>query len=583
MSWLVVGTIGALEGIYGRTQYLGDWISYLNVSRAVSALDWRGIFDPMWNPGYPALVALARGIFPHTAEGEWSAITLLNWLIFLMAYASWRYLIRQAIEFYEPSLTGLRDHPIVLWTTSCAFLSCALCLDRVSSVCPDLLVATLFILAAAQILSLLNRPGAIRAIGLGVTLGVGCWVKGVFLSFAGIFLLVLLLLACRSKRFHWRIWVISAFVYLAIFVPYVAAISRSYGQVSLGASGALNYAFHVNHLPHWMNWQGGPVAFGAPLHPTRQLLMDLPVFEFGAPFRTTYPPFNNLAYWYQGSRTFYSLKLQIIAVAHTLYVLGGIVKRSPFLCALGLALFAIMLKREWRISFQSLARVFWPLLLPAILGIATYLAVHIEDRYISPFCLIFSLIPLLLLLDPALKSKRVLVAFLLVIYMGGAAADLNVTDGSTFKAALRRDDFRRDPQWKLSAALPSYGLQSGDAIALVNDKRQAYRCHWAYVSNLRIVAEFGSLPWKLAPWDRTRFDHIAAEPADEDYGLIFWKKLTPERRGQVIDVFRRAGARAVLALSGPDAAPEPGWQEVAGTNAWIYSFGSHTAAAPGQR
>src|SRR5260370_779166 len=108
VSWLIVGTLGAFEGIYGRTQYLGDWISYLNVSRAVSGLNWKGIFDPMWSPGYPVLVALARAIFPQTAEGEWNAINLLNWLIFLMAYGCWLYLIRQALEFYEPSLTGFR-------------------------------------------------------------------------------------------------------------------------------------------------------------------------------------------------------------------------------------------------------------------------------------------------------------------------------------------------------------------------------------------------------------------------------------------------------------------------------------------
>src|SRR6202012_4736929 len=56
LSWLLVGILGAVEGLYGRTQYLGDWLCYLNVSRAVSSLDWKGIFDPMWNAGYPILV-----------------------------------------------------------------------------------------------------------------------------------------------------------------------------------------------------------------------------------------------------------------------------------------------------------------------------------------------------------------------------------------------------------------------------------------------------------------------------------------------------------------------------------------------
>jgi len=88
-----------VEGIYGRTNYLGDWISYLNVSRAISSHDWKCIFDPMWNAGYPALVFLARSFAPPTAVGEWYAITALNWIIFLATYASLRYLLRQRRNF----------------------------------------------------------------------------------------------------------------------------------------------------------------------------------------------------------------------------------------------------------------------------------------------------------------------------------------------------------------------------------------------------------------------------------------------------------------------------------------------------
>jgi hypothetical protein len=571
VSWLVIATLGALEGMYGRTQYLGDWISYLNVSRAVSALNWRGIFDPMWNPCYPALVALVRLIFPHTAEGEWNAITLLNWLIFLMAYGSWRYLIRAAIAFYDPSLLRLRNNPVVLWTGCCAFLTSALCLDRVSNVCPDLLVTALFLLATAQTLSLLNRPSASRAVTLGMALGVGYWTKSVFLPFAGVFFLILIL-ARSSKRLSWRLLTVSAFICLAMFASYGSAISWSYGQFTLGVSGPLNYAFHVNHLPHWTNWQGDPAVFGTPVHRTKQVVRDLPVFEFVAPFRTTYPPYNNMAYWYQGSRNSYSLKLQTLAIARSFYFLASIVKANPYLWALALALFAVALKRDWRVSLQAAVKRLWPLFLPAVLALAIYLAVHVEDRYLSAFCLIFSLLPLLPLLNPSLPSKRILVGFLLVIYTLGAAAELKAVDGPAFRSAMGRGDFHLDPQWKLSAALPAYGLQRGDTVAIIDDDNPVYRCHWAYVSDLTIVAEFGSLPWSLAPWDRTRFEHRISEAADEDYALLFWNKLSPERRAQVIDAFRDSGARAIVALSGPKATPEPGWKQIAGTNAWIYRF-----------
>jgi hypothetical protein len=428
---------------------------------------------------------------------------------------------------------------------------------------------------------MVNRPSGVRAIGLGIVLGAGCWVKGVFLSFSVVFLLVLLLL-CRSKKLSLRFLGVAVFVFLIIFMPFVAGISKSYGQFTVGASGMLNYAFHVNHLPHWTNWQGGPVGFGMPLNPTRQLIKDLPIFEFGTPFRTTYPPYNNMSYWYRGATKFFSLKLQFIATGRAFYFLASIVKWNPFLCALALALFAMTLKSEWRNSFRASARVFWPLLLLAIVGLAIYLAVHVEDRYISAFCLVLSLLPLLPLIDTELKSKRVLIALLLEIYTGGAFAELAVSCGSTFRAAIHREDFHSDTQWKVAAALPFFGLHSGDAIALIA-KGPAYRCHWAYISGLRIVAEFGSLPWTIEPWDRTRFDHILAEPADEDYALLFWKGLTPGRRAQAIDAFRLAGARAILSLSRPDAAPEPGWQEVAGTNAWIYPLGPEMTSAFGRQ
>ena len=581
LSWLIVGTFGAVEGMYGHTRYLGDAISYLNVSRAASALDWKSIFDPMWSPGYPVLVALMRALFPHTAEGEWRAITFLNWIIFLAAYGSLRYLVLQAIEFCNPSLIRLKDHPVVLWTGICAFLSCNLCLNNVSSVGPDLLVTTLFVLASGQTLALLNRPSAPRAIALAVTLGAGCWIKGVFLAFAYIFLLVLLL-ACCLKRLSWRRLGLSGLVYLAMVVPYIAAISISYGHFTLGASGTLNYAFHVNHVPHWTNWQGGPAPFGTPLHATQQLVSDLPAFGFGSPFRTTYPPYNNLAYWYQGFRNFFSVKSQILALGRTLYFLAVIVLANPFLWALLLILLVLMLKRDWRIRLRSTAKFFWPLYLPVVLSVASYLAVHVEDRYLSPFCLIFSMLPMLLLLDPGLRSRRLLIGFLFVTYSVGMAVELGVADGQAFRAAARRSDYHDDMQWKLAKALPSYGLHEGDPIAIIDGATPAYRCHWAYISKLRIVAEFGSLPWAIEPWDRTRFDHNVAEPGDQDYGLYFWQKLTPERRGEVLNAFRNTGAKAVVELSRPDAPPAPGWRNVTGTTAWIYRFDTEEPAVARQ-
>ena len=224
LAWLLVMFLGAWQPAYGRTQYLGDWISYLSVSRAVSRFDWKAIFDPMWSPGYPALVALARVFAPHTPLGEWYAIAVLNWLIFVGAFACWQYLISQSLALYNSSPVGRANDPAILWPTTCLFVSCILCLERVSSVSPDLLVSALFILAAAEVVALLNRFQVGSAVALGTVLGVGCWVKSVFLPLTFAFLFTLVI-ACHAKLVPWCSLGLTIGVYPSLFLPYVGATS----------------------------------------------------------------------------------------------------------------------------------------------------------------------------------------------------------------------------------------------------------------------------------------------------------------------------------------------------------------------
>jgi hypothetical protein len=75
------------------------------------------IFNPFWNPGYPGLAGLARAIAPSTADGEWYAITLLNWIIFLGAFAASRYLIRAATMLWAPASAEYDKRLAAVWTT----------------------------------------------------------------------------------------------------------------------------------------------------------------------------------------------------------------------------------------------------------------------------------------------------------------------------------------------------------------------------------------------------------------------------------------------------------------------------------
>jgi hypothetical protein len=53
--------LGAVEGWFWRTDFATDAISYLDISRAIPARDWKMIFNPLWSAGYPLLMAIVSG------------------------------------------------------------------------------------------------------------------------------------------------------------------------------------------------------------------------------------------------------------------------------------------------------------------------------------------------------------------------------------------------------------------------------------------------------------------------------------------------------------------------------------------
>ena len=222
-------------------------------------------------------------------------------------------------------------------------------------------------------------------------------------------------------------------------------------------------------------------------------------------------------------------------------------------------------------------RTLWPILVLPALGLIPYLLVHVEERYLGGILLLLTLLPMALVLNPKFVNKRPLLVLVLATYIAGAFAELEQYDGWTIKAALSHQDFHRDPQWRLARTLSSYGFEPGDTVALIGREGFNIRCSWAYVARIRVIAEFGSLPWSIEPWDRTPFDHSQSEEADENWGVVFWQ-LPQKQRERVINAFRRTGARAIISLTQPGPGSD-GWTPLAGTGAWIYSLDPQLTAS----
>lgn len=562
----VILTLGALEGWYGRTDFSTDAISYLDISRAIPAGDWKMVFNPLWSVGYPALLAAARPLFAATPDGEWLSIRVVSFGLFVVAWLSFLYLLRSARYYLEDFDSEVADsrYRLLFLAGSCIFIGIEICIDTVSRVGPDILVSIFFFLGTGTLLRLLRSRDKVSALKLaavlGSILGAGYWCKGIFLPLACVLLLVSAGGLLWKKRSP-----VPALLSLAIFAvviaPYVAGLSWSYGHFTLGESGKLNYAFHVNYLPRWTNWQGGPAGYGMPIHPTHQLMKDPNLYVFGEPYHNTYPPFGNVVYWYEGYRQFWSPKFQAIGIARNLWYLLQILITQPIFYALAVSVVLLLTTGSIRRAWLKGLRKLWTFYLPALLGVALYVQVHLEARYLGSFLAILCLVPFVAVIGLSNRLPRNLQTALMVAMAAGAVLNVAVVDRQVFANIWNGYTYRKNPQWILAVELKKLGVAPGSKVAVVGGPNAS--CTWAYLDHLRIVAEMGG-----EPYNQLMGPEVGAGKEVE----IFWH-ATPEERATILDHFRQADAVAVIASQKPaDVELQKGWHHLDGTETWVYRF-----------
>ena len=427
--------LGAIEGWYKRTFYTTDAISYLDISRAIPGHEWKLVFNPLWSSGYPFLIAITRAFFPANARGDWAAIHVLNLIVLLFAYGTFLWLLRS----FQPDLpAGADNHErFLLFAGVCIFLCTELCINGASRVSPDPLVDGLFFAAMGTSLRLSRKPSSTGlAVLLGAILGAGYLAKAIFLPLSAIILVVTAgALIARKQRYVSLL--LSAAVFALFAVPYAVELSRSVGRFTLGDAGTLNYAFHVNLLPRYTNWQGGPEGYGTPIHPTRLLMKDPNLYEFAEPYHDTYPPFGNAVYWYDGYRHFWSPKYQAAAIARNTYYLLSLLLKQPVTYAIAGAIFALFFLLPECRAWRTRTLAYWPLFLPPLLAIGLYILVHLEDRYIASFLAVLGLLPFVSLCasQPRLAGK--LRWLILALLVSATALSFVTADRVAFVHAFR--------------------------------------------------------------------------------------------------------------------------------------------------
>ncbi|WP_433963342.1 hypothetical protein RBB74_17240 [Tunturiibacter gelidiferens] len=339
-------------------------------------------------------------------------------------------------------------------------------------------------------------------------------------------------------------------------------LSWALGRPTLGEAGALNYAFHVNHLKHWMGWQGGPKELGSPIHPVRLLRTDPPVFAFGEPFHVTYPPQFNMVYWYQGYRQFFSFRNEIRAVFENLRALKDVL-RETLAVTLAVALCFCLVLWDAISHRDSGTRSVstWVLYLPSVLGVLFFLLVHMEGRYVAGFLCVLFLAPYLALDGWSGSTRSALRTAALVLLVVATVYNSSKQLSGAVQSAVGRVDMQSGGQWAVAEYLQEMGLKAGDKVASVSPGNDI-RCAWAYASRVHVVAAIGN-------------DAYDPEHQREDLHLFFDNASIQD---EVLELFREQGAVAVVATGIPFDVSSPGWRRVPGSRAWVFRLGPQISA-----
>ncbi len=525
---------GGIDARFGQMSYMSDGVSYLDISQAIHAHQWKVAVSTFWGMGYPIALALFRPLFAAGPVGEWNSVYFTNYMIFCATLLSYFYLVTQ-LRKYLVEQAG-KAWETIHWVLALAiFLGMQLSWDRVSRDTPDLFVSCIAFLATALLLDIAGRPAFLKAVLLGLVCGFGYLVKAIYLPFSLITIFIALPLLVTRRRIP--LAALAAIGFAALAVPYVAAMSWALGVFTTGEAGPLNVAWMVNGLHYWTNWQGGPAAFGQPLHPTHLALAAPRVYTYADTFPVTYPPFFNPPYFYLGFRHFFSIKNQIHATLATVFHLVQLLVIHPFIYAVAAAVVMLFL---WLRGAEKRAETSSRILLaalPAFVAICLYMLININGRYISGFLSVVLLFGLMITLTDARIAQKRVVAVVAVL-LAAAWVDVAIVQRTSFREMAHDEKMRDDTQWKVASALAASGVHPGDKVAVIVSFDPAL-CTWAHFLGAHIVGETQSKDYWAAP---------------------------AQTQQQVLDIYRQTGVELVLADKDAGVNTPDGWTAVPDTS-----------------
>ncbi len=550
---LVALAIGMLSAWHGGVLSVGDdGVSYLDLSDAWRNHDWLTAANGCWSPAYPVLLAATLGISHPSAFWEPVVIRGLNFLLYIGAMFSfaffWRELAR-SVERRAATIGTENSLPRRSWFLLgfALFLFFAVEFIGVNLVSPDLALFACVLLVGGIMVRI--KEGSLSwglFAWLGAVCAIGYLIKAIMFPLTFVFLGVGFLTAGNKRRILPRLALTLA-VFILIGSPWILMLSRAKGRLTYSDVGRLNYLWFAsegfNDYGYPFPWNPAP-GEGTPVHPMRDLLASPHVFEFRAPFRGSYPLWDDPSYWYEGAKVPIHLRQQLRTIVNALTGYPHIVELQSALLVGALFLMLAAGRRGKRVLNA------WYLILPAVTALAMYAISHglVQNRYTAPFLPLlwaglFAELYLLHLKENSRLLAPLSLAMAIVLSLP-LAVDLSYNLRQTARNLHARtffDHYDAD----VADYLQKAGLHPGDSLGYLQAPEDGTNKYWARLAKMTIVADMS-------------FQDVPA----------FWE-ADPATQAKVIAAFRGAGVQAIVAYKAPASARSTGWYKVGRSDYYV--------------
>lgn len=515
LATLLILVLGAVHAFATRQLVNGDGVSYVDIADKWLHLDSTAAVNGYFSPLYSWFLMLPLALNP-SPRMESPLVHLLNYGLLIASLLAFRF-------FWSQLQRSFPEAPSVGSTLVAYSLFAWASLDMVSlgMVSPDQLYGTIIFLLMGVLIHLhreQTRTGWLWAVALGVIWCAAYLARAAALPVIAVTALIAFWSLRRSLP---SLIKLASAAGLAIILssPWAIALSRSKGYPTVGSTGSMIYAWHINGQP----WEHARLP--GMKHPTRLLSEAPTVYEFASPIIGTYPPWTDPSYWDEGMPMTIDIKANVIHLAKNLRImLVHLLRLSGFLAALAAWWFW---NGDPRSHLRTLIGLWW-MWLPCLAGLGVYAALNVEPRYFASFWII-ALLCLWVSVRPNPQSQQVANALAVGVAL---TVLLSLAEFTVTQFYLGGDG---EKNMQTAEALNQAGVSPGAGLATIaidND------IHWARLARTRVVAE------------------IPTQNAQE-----FWN-ATPARQQEVLDLLRAAGVRYVVSGQPPRNAVASAWKPV---------------------